>query len=99
LLLPSLIQKLRDRFPVEAPKQVDAINQDNHFMETHIAYAERLPHAVGLRDQVAIDQGDVQSIRVAEGNHGLMQIGQTARNCAASTSTSDNRDSDSPGQK
>ena len=59
LLLPSLVQKLWDRFPVETPKEVDAIGQDNHFMETNIAYAERLPHAVGLRNQVAIDQGDV----------------------------------------
>jgi hypothetical protein len=53
LLLPSLVQKFWNRFPVEAPKQVDAIGQNNHLMDTNVAYADRLTYTIGLRNQIA----------------------------------------------
>jgi len=68
------------------------IGQDDDFMQTDIAYTERLAHAIGLRDEVAIDEGDIQTIGMAQSHHGLMQIRQSTGDRAAGTAAPNNGD-------
>jgi hypothetical protein len=65
-----------NRLPVKPPKQIDAIGEDDDWMETNVAYTERLAHAIGMRNYVAVDEGDIQTIGMTQSHHGLMEIRQ-----------------------
>ena len=49
-----LVKVLRVRLPLEAPEEIDTVDQDNGLVQSYIGRCERLADAIGLRDEIPI---------------------------------------------
>jgi hypothetical protein len=70
------IQALRNAPPVQAPEQIQAIGEDDGLVKTYLGPAERLAYAVRRRDDIWIEQSDVDAFRVSIFQQCPMQIRQ-----------------------
>ena len=70
------IQALGNAFPVQAPEQIQAVGENHRFIETDLRLTERLAHAVRRRDDIWVEQSDVESFRMAVCQQCLMQVRQ-----------------------
>ena len=95
LNLLRLGEVLLDRLPLKAPEQVDPGGENGALAEADFRLAERLAHAVGRRDDVAIDQRDVQTSGMTSQEQRLMDVGKAHSHDAAVAATNDHDNSDS----
>jgi len=49
-----LVKVFRVRLPLEAPEEIDTVDQDNGLVQSYIGRCERLADAIGLRDEIPI---------------------------------------------
>src|SRR5208283_2883716 len=61
--------------------------------------AERLAHTVGFADRVGIDQRHLQPARMAECQHGLVEVGEAGNDGAAIPAAADYQDANRPFQQ
>src|ERR1019366_5443412 len=78
--------------PVQTPEEVDPVCQYDGFREANFRSAERLAHTVGFADRVGINQCHLQAARMAEGQHGLVEVGEAGSDRAAVPAATDYQD-------
>jgi hypothetical protein len=89
----------RNAFPVEPPKQIQAVRQDNAFMQAYFRSAERLADTIACRDCVPIDHLHMQASGVAISQQSLMEVREPRSYCSTVPSTAHNHDFDSTAQQ
>src|SRR5664279_4986280 len=85
--------------PVQTPEKVDPVCQHDSFWKADLRSAKRLAHTVGFADRVGIDQHHLQAARMAECQHGLVEVGESRNDGAAVAATADHQDTNRPFQQ
>src|ERR1019366_5800596 len=75
--------------PVQTPEEVDPVCQHNSLRKADFGPAKRLAHAVDFADSIGINQRHLQAARMAEGQHGLVEVRQTGNDGAAVPAAAD----------
>src|SRR5208282_1594628 len=73
------IKLLGNPGPVQAPKQIEPVGEDDRFVKPYFRTTEGLPYTVRWRDHICIQQSYVEAFRVAICEEGLMQVRQPGR--------------------
>lgn len=88
LLAPSLIHEARHPRPSKAPEQINPRGEHRRFIQPNLTLAEWLPQTICAGDPVAVNEGDVKTVGVSQGDHGLVQMRQSGcdgASCSAAT--------------
>ena len=73
--------------------------QHDGFRKADFGSAKRLAHAVGFADRVGINQRHLQAARMAECQHGLVEVGEAGNDRAAVPAAADHQDANRPFQQ
>ena len=73
-VLGDLLYLCLHALPVQAPEEVDPVCQHDGFRKADFRSAKRLADTVGFADCVGINQCHLQTARMAECQHGLVEI-------------------------
>src|SRR5271157_360326 len=98
-VLADLLYVCLHALPVQTPEEVNPVCQNDSFWEAYFRSAKRLAHTVGFADRVRIDQCNLQAARMAECQHGLVEVWEAGNDCAAIATATDDQDTDRPFQK
>src|SRR5271157_273734 len=98
-VLGNLLNLYLHALPAQAPEEVDPVCQYDGFWKADFGSAEGLTHTVGFADCVGIDQRHLQPTRMAECQHGLVEVGEAGNNRAAISATADDQDANRPFQQ
>jgi hypothetical protein len=79
----------------KAPELVQPAGQHGALLHAYFAAAKGLADTVGLADQVAIQQGHLETLET-QGAHRVMQVRQSRRECTAGPATANDGHLDSP---
>jgi len=85
------IQPLWNTLPIQTPEEIQPVGENHRFIETNLRLTERLAYAVRRRDDIRIEQRDVDPFRMSVGQQCLMQVRQPGHDRASVAATADDQ--------
>ncbi len=85
------VQPFRNSLPIEAPEQIQTVGENHRFIEANFRLTEGLTHAICRRNELGIEQSDVEAFRMSVSQECLMQVRQSCRDCASISAASNNQ--------
>src|SRR5271166_6631908 len=98
-VLRDLLYLCLHALPVQPPEKVDPMRQNDRFWKADFGSAKRLAHAVGFADRIGINQRHLQAARMAECQHGLVEVREAGSDGAAVPAAADHQDANRPFQQ